>query len=401
MIKGCGKEPDPQVSNKIDRKHGHRLTMSSDREAVASPPARERMKAGLRTLSLMIAAFWATAAVAQAPVRVEAVSTRTIVERVSVTGTVTSPRTAVLSTAVAGLVADITVDEGRRVAAGDAILRLDAELAELALERSFAEVRQRETALADARRRLDEAERVGPERGIARTQIESLRAEVASEEASLEASRIAAREQAAIVERHRLRAPFAGVISERYTELGEWVNPGDALLELVAIDNLRFDFRVSQNFFGEIKENAPVEITLDTLPGQKLSGRVSAIVPVKDPGARTFLVRVLADASESIASLAISPGMSASAAFSLDAGRSGIAVSRDAILRFPDGRVTAWVVDSRDGLSVVREQAVSTGLEFDGYVEIRAGLSEGDRAVTHGNESLQEGQTIKILDGGP
>jgi RND family efflux transporter MFP subunit len=274
------------------------------------------------------------------------------------------------------LVADITVDEGRRVAAGDAILRLDAELAELALERSFAEVRQRETALADARRRLDEAERVGPERGIARTQIESLRAEVASEEAS-------------------------GVISERYTELGEWVNPGDALLELVAIDNLRFDFRVSQNFFGEIKENAPVEITLDTLPGQKLSGRVSAIVPVKDPGARTFLVRVLADASESIASLAISPGMSASAAFSLDAGRSGIAVSRDAILRFPDGRVTAWVVDSRDGLSVVREQAVSTGLEFDGYVEIRAGLSEGDRAVTHGNESLQEGQTIKILDGGP
>ena len=112
------------------------------------------------------------------------------------------------------------------------------------------------------------------------------------------------------------------------------------------------------------------------------------------------LVRVLADASESIASLAISPGMSASAAFSLDTGRSGIAVSRDAILRFPDGRVTVWIVDSRDGLPVVREQIVSTGLEFDGFVEIRTGLAEGDRAVTHGNESLQEGQAIKILDGG-
>jgi RND family efflux transporter MFP subunit len=358
------------------------------------------MKAVLRTSGLVLAALAAAAAVAEAPVRVEVVSPRTIVERISVTGTVTSPRTAVLSTAVAGLVADIAVDEGRRVAAGDAILRLDAELAELALERSFAEVLQRESALADARRRLDEAERVGPERGIARTQIESLRAEVVSEEAALKGSRIAAREQAAIVERHRLRAPFAGVISERYTEVGEWVNPGDALLELVAIDNLRFDFRVSQNFFGGIEENTPVEITLDTLPGQKLSGRVSAIVPVKNPGARTFLVRVLADASESIASLAISPGMSASAAFSLDTGRSGVAVSRDAILRFPDGRVTVWIVESRDGLPVVREQVVSTGLEFDGFVEIRAGLSEGDRAVTQGNESLQEGQTIKILDGG-
>jgi RND family efflux transporter MFP subunit len=358
------------------------------------------MKAVLRTSSIILAAFAATAAVAEAPVRVEVVSTRTIVERISVTGTVTSPRTAVLSTAVAGLVADIAVDEGRRVAAGDAILRLDAELAELALERSFAEVRQRETALADATRRLDEAERVGPERGVARTQIESLRAEAASEEASLEASRIAAREQAALVARHSLRAPFAGVISERYTELGEWVNPGDALLELVAIDNLRFDFRVSQNYFGEINENTPVEITLDTMPDEKFSGRVSAVVPVKNPGARTFLVRVLAEASESIASLAIAPGMSASATFSLDTGRLGIAVPRDAILRFPDGRVTVWVLDSRDGLTVVHEQTVSTGLEFDGFVEIRAGLAEGDRAVTHGNESLQEGQTIKILDGG-
>ena len=52
------------------------------------------------------------------------------------------------------------------------------------------------------------------------------------------ASQAAAREQQAIVERHTLKAPFAGVISERHTELGEWVNPGDGLLELVATDKL-------------------------------------------------------------------------------------------------------------------------------------------------------------------
>jgi membrane fusion protein (multidrug efflux system) len=358
------------------------------------------MKSVFHTFSAIMIAFVATSAAAQAPVHVEAVATQAIVERLNVTGTVTSPRTAVLSTAVAGLVAGIAVDEGRRVEAGDAILSLDAELAELALESAFVAVQQRETALADARRRLDEAEQVGPERGIARTQIESLRSEVAGEQASLAASRIAVREQAALVERHRLKAPFAGVISERYAELGEWVNPGDALLELVATDNLRFDFRVSQNFFGEIREDTPVDITLDTLPGQQLSGRISAIVPIKDPGARTFLVRTLAVTSESIASLAISPGMSVSAVFSLDTGRTGVAVSRDAILRFPDGRVTAWVVDSRDGLPVVHEQVVRTGLEFAGYVEISAGLTEGDRVVVRGNEALQEGQTVKILSGG-
>ncbi len=124
-------------------------------------------------------------AAAQAPEQVEAVSNRAIVRQINVTGTVTSPRTAVLSTAVAGLVAELTIDEGHRVTRGEALLKLDFELAQLALERALAELRQRETAVADARRRFAEAEEVGTQRGIARKQIESLRAEVASDEAAL------------------------------------------------------------------------------------------------------------------------------------------------------------------------------------------------------------------------
>ena len=97
---------------------------------------------------------------AQAPVRVDTVSERTIVRQINATGTVTSPRSAVLSTAVAGLVAELLVDEGYRVATGDEMLRLDAELAQLALERTIAAQHQRETELEDAKRRFAEAEKV-------------------------------------------------------------------------------------------------------------------------------------------------------------------------------------------------------------------------------------------------
>ncbi len=128
-------------------------------------------------------------ATAQVPVQVETVSTRDVLRQINVTGTVTSPRTAVLSTAVAGLVAELTIDEGDRVEAGDALLQLDAELAQLALERALAAVRQREIAVADATRRFIEAEEVGTRQAIARTQIESLRAEMSGEEAALVASR--------------------------------------------------------------------------------------------------------------------------------------------------------------------------------------------------------------------
>ena len=61
--------------------------------------------------------------------------------------------------------------------------------------------------------------------------------------------------------------------------------------------------------------------------------------------------------------------------------------------------MTVWVVDSGGDLPVVREQSVRTGFEFDGVVEIASGLSDGDVVVVRGNETLQEGQTVSILDG--
>ena len=332
---------------------------------------------------------------AQAPVRVEPAAAQSIVQFISVPGTVTSPRTSLLSTAVAGLVAELAVEEGRRVDTGEALLKLDDELAALALERLLADVRRAETALADAKRRLAEAEEVGPARGVARTAIESLRAEVSSDEAALLSARAAAQEQRALVDRHTLRAPFAGVISQRFAELGEWVNPGDGMLELVATDRLRFDFRIAQDYFGKLARSTSVGIRLDALPDTTLEGRVDTIVPVKDPGARTFLVRVLADAGE--LSAFIAPGMSVGGRFNLDTGRQGVAVSRDAILRFPDGRVTVWVVESPAEAPLVRERVVETGLEFDGLVEIVDGLVPGELVVVRGNETLQDGQAVTIL----
>ena len=352
-----------------------------------------------RAAILLATVLFAANGAAEVPVQVETVSNRAVVKQINVTGTVTSPRTAVLSTAVAGLVADLTIDEGDRVETGDALLKLDAELAQLALERALAEVRQREIAAEDARRRFIEAEEVGAQRGIARTQVESLRAEVSSDEAALVASQAAAREQQAIVERHTLKAPFAGVISERHAELGEWVNPGDGLLELVATDDLRFDFRVGQDNFAALSPETPVEITLDALPDRSIPGYVDTIVPVKNPSARTFLVRVQADLNDTDNRPWITPGMSARGKLNIDIGRSGVTVSRDAILRFPDGRVTVWVVDTDGELPVVREQLVRTGSEFSGVVEITGGLADGDVVVVRGNEMLQEGQTVAIVEG--
>lgn len=327
------------------------------------------------------------------PVLVAKSETAPIVETVNVSGTVTSPQSAVLSPAVAGLVKTVHVDAGDRIRAGAVIVTLDQELGELALRRAEAEAAQARTAHEDARRRLAEAEKIGPTQAIAESAIKSIRAEVARAEASLDAAEAAVSQQRAIVSRHSVRAPFAGVVSRRIAEVGEWVNPGNGLVELVATDKLRFDFRVPQTWYAQIAQDTPVDITVDAAPGRVIAGHVKAIVPVKDPGARTFLLRVIADSPEMTD---VTPGMSARAAVRVDTHRTGVVVPRDALLRYPDGRTTVWIVDGNGNETTVREQRVETGVEFGNLIEIRSGLAADIQIVTRGNEVLRDGQSVTV-----
>jgi RND family efflux transporter MFP subunit len=342
---------------------------------------------------LVIGALACATAHAASPVEIAQSELRQVVQIVTVSGTVTSPQSAILSPSIGGLVAETLVDAGDRVEAGSIIVTLDGELARLALERTVAEETQARIALDDSKRRLAEAEKVGPQRGIAESEIKTLRAEVTRNEAALEAATAAARQQQAVVRRHEVRAPFKGVVSRRLAQVGEWVNPGDGLVELVATEGLRFDFRVPQSYYARLTEQARIDLTLDAVPDEVVPGRIQSIVPVKDPGARTFLLRVVTDA---LHSLPVTPGMSARAAIRIDAGRDAVAVPRDAVLMYPDGRKTVWVVRNEDGKPVVHEHRIQAGLEFDGVVEVRSGLEAGLDVVTRGNEALRDGETVLL-----
>lgn len=345
----------------------------------------------LAVLAVDAGAF--SAAHAASPVEVAQSETQPVVQVVTVNGTVTSPQAATLSPSIGGLVEKTFVDAGDRVEAGAIVVTLDSELARLALERAVAEETQARIELDDASRRLTEAERVGPQRGIAETEIKSLRAEVTRDQAALEAATAAARQQNALLHRHEVRAPFNGVVSQRLAQVGEWVNPGDGLVELVATEGLRFDFRVPQTYYAKLDTETRVDLALDAVPGQVIPGRVQSIVPVKDPAARTFLLRVLADAS---ADLAVTPGMSVRATVRIDTDREAVVVPRDAVLMHPDGRKTVWVVEAEDGQPTVREKRIQAGLEFDGLVEVREGLESGLDIVTRGNEALRDGETVVL-----
>ena len=151
-----------------------------------------------------------------APVEVIRVDTGTIRESVQLSGTVTAERDAALSVPISGLVGSLQVDAGDVVARGDQLLELDAELATYQSHAADAARLQAERALADARRRLEEARSLAPLQSIAETVVKGLEAEVLEDEAAVLQAVAKASYQRGILNRHTLKAPFAGVISNRY-----------------------------------------------------------------------------------------------------------------------------------------------------------------------------------------
>lgn len=353
------------------------------------------------TLVLLTAVFLALPTIGttqESPPRiaVETVREEAVEEVVRLTGTVTAARAANLSPATSGLVTSLRVDAGSRVTSGELLLELDPELARYQAEGSEAAVRAARVALEDARRRLQEARALAPQQSIAETLVRDLAAEVAGDEAALQQAEADAGYRRALLARHQLRAPFDGVIATKLSEVGEWVVPGDTVLELVATGELWIDFPVAEDYLNRLGPGSSVTFTTGAGEQRPHEGTVATVVPVSDPGVRTFLLRV--DPGGPIDGL--SPGMSVRGRIHLQAGRRAPVVSRDAIIRYPDGRVIVWAVEAGDDGLLVRERLIETGLMFDGLVEVRAGLEPGVRVVVKGNEALRAGQPVTVLDEG-
>ncbi|WP_299593258.1 efflux RND transporter periplasmic adaptor subunit [uncultured Microbulbifer sp.] len=335
---------------------------------------------------------------ATAPIAVEAVvaQQRPIVEEVPVTGTINPLRQALISAEVAGLIEDIHADIGDRVQKGAPLLKLDPELTSISRDAALAEVDRVRETLADSRRRLAELQRLVGDNHVAETEVESLGSEVRERSAQLQAAQVETARLGALLQRHQVKAPFSGTISLREVDLGEWVEPGTALFELVDTESLRADFQVPQRFFPRLRPQTRVRATLDT--GHTLDTRVEHKIPVSRSGSRTFLLRTRITPNTQDRHTLI-PGMSVSAVLQLQSDREGVAVPRDAVLRYPDGRVTVWTAapDSTWGSTAqVQERQVTTGLGFNGLIEIKSGLEAGQRVIVRGNESLQPGQKVVL-----
>lgn len=360
-----------------------------------------RLAKRLPPLSAILAAtFGAELLAEEVPARVVTVVAEKVdsMEReFTLTGTVTPRRDARLSARTDGLVAAVAVDAGSLVKPGDVLATLDTRLAEIALDLIRAEIAQAEVELAEAVRREEEVREISKTGAFPKSEAETRKSTVNLREAAL--ARLRVREAAELerIERHRLVAPFGGIIVEKLAEAGEWVETGTPVLRLVETDAPRFDLRVPQEFLARVSSASGIRVVLDSFPAQALDAQIDAVVPVKDEASRTFLTRLgLSDPGHLAA-----PGMSGRAVigYRSDHGDS-VRIPRDAIVRYPDGTVKVWIVTATGEGAKVDSRVVRTTTALGESAEVLEGLSGGETIVLKGNEGLREGQAVAVAGEG-
>lgn len=349
----------------------------------------------LQASIILIIATLAAGAAAEAPrlVTLGQAVEAPVVTRLELTGTVTAQRRSRLSSRTAGLIATLHVDAGQMVKAGEVLMELDRELAEITLEQIGVELEQARIELTDARRLVTEVRDLTSRGGFAKSEAESRETAARVKSVIVRQLEIREKQQRAVIERHRLVAPYDGVISAKLADEGEWMPTGTPVVELVELTRPRMDVQMPQEHYAQLNDRTTVAVRLDADPHREFPGRVAVVVPVKDPVARTFLVRLEWDGGE----VAAAPGMSGRAVFSFQSGRRAVQVPRDAVVRFPDGSAQVWTVAGEGGAAVAKAQGVTLGESLAETVQVLEGLAAGARVVVRGNEGLRDGQPVQVL----
>jgi membrane fusion protein, multidrug efflux system len=210
----------------------------------------------------------------------------TVAGGVVITGSLQPASILKVKAQVPGTLSQVSVDRGSRVAAGQSIAVITAEGIRGQAEGARAAVAGAEAAVALATQRLEAARTLRQAGAMSQLDYQAAEAGHAAAIAQLAAAKAGETGAAEMAGRATVRAPSAGVVSERMVEQGEVVSPGDELFTVVRSDVLELSGSVPVDAASQIRPGQAVVFTLSAQPGTELRGQVARIEPVADPATR-------------------------------------------------------------------------------------------------------------------
>jgi membrane fusion protein, multidrug efflux system len=306
------------------------------------------------------------------PVEAAAARSDTVVDAILATGQIEAMQSIDLRPEVEGRLVQILVREGALVARGTPLFKIDdaelkAQVAEVTAERDL------------ARQSLTRTRDLLSQKASSQAELERAEATMRSNEAQLERLKVR-------LERTLVRAPFAGVVGQRFVSLGDYVNSDTRLVSLQTVTPQRASFQVPERYADQLKLGQRVSFRVAALPGRDFSGKVDFVDPmVKLPG-RTIMVKAVVPNPRR----ELQSGMFIEARLATDVRPNAVVIPEDAVLPL-QGASFVWVVNN--GKATRRQ--VELGVRTPGFVEVKNGVESNEQVVVGGQERLAEGAPVQ------
>jgi membrane fusion protein (multidrug efflux system) len=288
-----------------------------------------------------------------------------------------------LAAEVGGIVSAIHFESGKMVKAGELILELNAAPLKAQLE-------QLRAAAHLARQNYD--------RDLAQFKIRAVsQAVVDNDAANLKSALSQVTMQEAIIAQKNIRAPFAGQLGIRQVDLGQYLAPGTALVNLQQLDPMYLDFTIPQAQIDLVHVGEEVTVQTNAFPNKVFTGTISALEPQIDVSTRNLKVR----ASIANPNGELLPGLFATVRVNKGEKKQYITLPNSAIAYNPYGS-TVFIVKSEgkgaDGKPkmVVEQRFVTTGLVRGDQVAVLSGLQVNEVVVTSGQLKLRNGTQVIV-----
>ena len=334
-------------------------------------------------------------------VNVDAVIVEPLAQTAPVLGRFVPRQTGVIAALTRGPVSKMLVDVGDRVAKGDVLVQILTSTVSAERDLRAAELSEKQAALATAQAQLDVSQReferlenLRKSAAFSQARFEDKRGEVAKYssqvvEAEASIARAKANLRLASIEltHTTIRAPYDGVVAERHTTEGAYLNAGSAVVTLINDRDLEIEADVPSIRMGGVTPGRTISVELED--GSRHKAQVRAIVPSENVRTRTRPVRFIPFIENGMGDQ-LAANQSITVHIPVGEIRDVLSVHKDAVVPRSDGAIVFVVIDGKAELRRVR-----LGEAVGNRFEVLEGLADGDTVVVRGNERLVPGQRVR------
>jgi len=309
------------------------------------------------------------------PVKVVNVQTQSIDKHIQAQGEIKAFREVILQSDIAGKVIKLNLFEGQTVQKGDIIVQLDDRVYQAKLKQAQAKLKHSQQKYLRIKTLVEKGTGSASEAEDAAADLKFHEAEVALATIN--------------VDKTQIKAPFSGILGLKDVDVGDYITPGQALVNLVDINTIMVDFHLPEKYISDIQEKMTVNLVADSIPGKVFAGVIYAIAPTLDATMRSLHAR----AKFSNPKFLLKPGLFSRLHIILATIDKALIIPEEALI-YQESKFYVYTI--KDGKAILTE--VSTGAKQDGFIQVTSGLSEQEQVVLAGQIKLFDGASIQVIE---